>query len=569
MAYLTEFSGLDTSHAAAILNACKGVETLMPIGMAFLVDSFVGEYCMLLFSSLSYSFGMIYLAMSTLSKFGGYCGEKRPNCIHAAQFVMFYISLLFIAIGVSGHKASLRSFLEQQMPSQTESDHQDGEKRKKPRKLRRFFRKHFAKILLMSIASTPISLTPSWSVKFGIPAIGMVVATILFMCRSDSYKYANKSQGSPLTVVSRVFVASASKMFCPLPRDANQLHENRRNSQYVPHTHGLRFLDKAAIVVPAQTLEQQEQNRWTLCSVTEVEEKKIFIRMIPMWIIFIMCGIVSSVGDTYFLEQVWNLDDTVGIVKAPVFMLLVLQDIAKFMFATVTKKLTKNGSRKYAAPIGMIIAMLFSVVCCITAAKAETMRLDVIKKYWLHNSKNDIPLSMFWLLPQFLLLGALDGISHNLLGDREHGFSNIACFFNGGVPDSISSYLLIVSDSVFGFGIWGGVISVYMVDKIKPSWFQKTLNESHLDNYYWTLAVLSSINLVFSILVAIWYINQRCSLADPHSSQRPDGFSSTLYQIAGIIKNYFIAAVQHFFDGGIIPKSINATEEQATKEQAK
>lgn len=56
MAYLTEFSGLDTSHAAAILNACKGVETLMPIGMAFLVDSFVGEYCMLLFSSLFYSF---------------------------------------------------------------------------------------------------------------------------------------------------------------------------------------------------------------------------------------------------------------------------------------------------------------------------------------------------------------------------------------------------------------------------------------------------------------------------------------------------------------------------------
>jgi hypothetical protein len=55
MAYLTDFLGLDTSHAAAILNACKGVETLMPIGMAFLVDSFVGEYCMLLFSSLSYS----------------------------------------------------------------------------------------------------------------------------------------------------------------------------------------------------------------------------------------------------------------------------------------------------------------------------------------------------------------------------------------------------------------------------------------------------------------------------------------------------------------------------------
>jgi peptide/histidine transporter 3/4 len=281
-----------------------------------------------------------------------------------------------------------------------------------------------------------------------------------------------------------------------------------------------------------------------------------------------MCGLVSSVGDTFFLEQVWDLDDTVGIVKAPVFMLPVLQDIVKFMLATVTKQLTKNGSRKYAAPIGMIIAMLFSVVCCITAANVETRRLDVIKKHMLIHKPGDnkIPFSMFWLLPQFLLLGALDGISNNLLGDRDHGFSNIGCFFNGEVPDSISSYLLIVSECVFGFGILGGVVSVYIVGKVKPNWFQKTLNESRLDNYYWTLAVLSFINLVFSILVAIWYRNQRCSLADPHSSQRPEGFSSTLYQIAGIIKNYLFAAVQHFFYGGIILKSINAT---ATKEQAK
>jgi hypothetical protein len=57
----------------------------------------------------------------------------------------------------------------------------------------------------------------------------MVVATLLFLSRSGSYKYA-EPQGSPLTVVFRVFVAFASKMFCPLPRDANQLHENRHNS---------------------------------------------------------------------------------------------------------------------------------------------------------------------------------------------------------------------------------------------------------------------------------------------------------------------------------------------------
>ena len=63
----------------------------------------------------------------------------------------------------------------------------------------------------------------------------------------------------------------------------------------------------------------------------------------------------------------------------------------------------------------------------------------------------------------------------------------------------------------------GSVLSVYVVGKIsesggKPSWFQDTLNKSRLDNYYWTLTVLSSINLVLYILVALWYkpYNKKC-----------------------------------------------------------
>ena len=215
-----------------------------------------------------------------------------------------------------------------------------------------------------------------------------------------------------------------------------------------------------------------------------------------------MCGLVSSVGDTFFLDQATNLDQ-----NSLSFLLLIFQKIAELIFSTVTKKLIENGSRKCAAPVGNIVAMIFSILCCMTAALVETRRLDVIKSHGLTDKPDEeIPMSMFWLIPQFLLLGALDGISHNILVDRDKisGFS-IACFFNGEVPDSISSYLQIFSDSVFGIGIWGGVVLVYIVGKVKPSWFQKTLNKSRLDNYYWTLAVLSFITFLFSILVVIWY----------------------------------------------------------------
>jgi peptide/histidine transporter 3/4 len=175
----------------------------------------------------------------------------------------------------------------------------------------------------------------------------------------------------------------------------------------------------------------------------------------------------------------------------------------------------KNGSRKCAAPIGNIVAMIFSILCCMTAAIVETRRLDVIKSHGLTEKPDEeIPMSMFCLLPQFLLLGALDGISHNILIDRDKisGFST-ACFFNGEVLDSISSYLQIFSDSVFGIGICGDVL-VYIVGKVKPSWFQKTLNKSRFDNYYWTPTVLSFITFVFSNLVAIWHNYQHSAIEE-------------------------------------------------------
>jgi peptide/histidine transporter 3/4 len=250
--------------------------------------------------------------------------------------------------------------------------------------------------------------------------------------------------------------------------------------------------------------------------VTEVEETKIFIRMIPMWMTFIMCGVVSSIGATYFQEQANKMNSKVGRLKVPLTILLIFYDIAKSLSATFYVKVAKKFRGKYAAPIGMIVAMLFSILCCITAAIVETRRLDVIKRHGLPDT--EIPMTMFWLLPQYLLLGALDGFAGYLLGDRDEisGFG-IACFFIGRIPASMSSCLLFFTRGVFGAGFVGSVLSVYVVGKVserggKPSWFQDTLNNSRLDNYYWTLAVLSSINLFLSIWVAIWYSYQHSSI---------------------------------------------------------
>jgi peptide/histidine transporter 3/4 len=220
---------------------------------------------------------MGFLAMSTLallSKYGGLlsCDNTTAKCITDAQKALFYISLPFIIIGVSGHEASLGHFLKKPKPIEIESDQNKERKKsgifmsffrkfillKKPKPIEiesdqnkerkksgifmSFFRK-FIRFFVPIIISFALSLLPLFG-QFGIPAIVLVLAVaLLFVSVSGSDKY-DTPQGSPLTTVFRVFVASASKMFCPLPRDAQELYENRPSPESpdrLPHTRGLRF----------------------------------------------------------------------------------------------------------------------------------------------------------------------------------------------------------------------------------------------------------------------------------------------------------------------------------------
>nr|XP_023870579.1 protein NRT1/ PTR FAMILY 5.5-like isoform X1 [Quercus suber]XP_023870580.1 protein NRT1/ PTR FAMILY 5.5-like isoform X1 [Quercus suber]XP_023870581.1 protein NRT1/ PTR FAMILY 5.5-like isoform X1 [Quercus suber] len=479
--YLTNVWSLNITHAAAIVNVFSGAATIMPIGMAFLVDAFMGDYWMLLLSSLAYSFGLSLLAMSTppiLSNAAGNCGAYKPDCIGDAQMVLFYTALAFLVIGISGHITSLDAFLKQQdskepMPWQAAGG--------------------FIVILLAIVGFIAIQLIKPWSVRFGMPAICTVVATFLFTTGSCSYKRSGPhQQGSPLTTIFRVFVASASNIFCHRLPDDNPL----------PQTHSLRCPGKAEIVVQTQNQEQKEQNRWRHCSSEEMDDTKNFIRMIPMWMTFIMCGVVISIGNTYFLEQANDMNRKLGKLKVPLpifkFFYELVKDHFKRLYVEVTKKVIPE---RHVPTFGIIVAMLFSILCCITAAEVETRRLDVIRRHGFLDKPNEkIPMSMFWLLPQFLLLGAVDGMSN---------FS-IDQFFTNQAPASMSRYLKLFSHGVIGAGTVGSVLSVYVVGKVserkgRPNWFQDTLNKSRLDNYYWTLTVLSSINLILYVLVAWWY----------------------------------------------------------------
>ncbi|XP_047961343.1 protein NRT1/ PTR FAMILY 5.5-like isoform X1 [Salvia hispanica] len=517
MAYLTNVWKLGFTRAAAIVNVFWGVTTILPLPLAFLVETITGNYWMLLLSSFSYSAGLGFLAMSTppvLGRTMGRCREYNQECIGQGQRILFYTALPLIAFGMSGHMTCWNSFMAEQFIRVEGEVEDEDEFDNAERTFWKFFYSVLATIVLTFVAVLGLPYIKPWSIRFGIPAICTLVATLLFFSGSCSYKYFSPL-GCPLTVFFRVFVAAVSKLFYRIPRDPKELFEVNHPQLYViPHTKSLRCLDKAAVVIPTKPLEEQAENPWRLCTVTEVEETKTIIRMIPVWMTFILCGVVNAIGFTYFVEQLDHLDHKVGRLKLPSVALLWFFDqtqnqIAK-LYVMLANRLAQSGSIKFAPPLGIAVSMILAILCCITAAKVEDRRLGVVQRHGLVEKPDEtVPMTMFWLLPQFVLLGASTGIFNY----------SALCFFVDQSPVSTRRYLPFMISAVFGVGILGSVVSVFVAGKVserggKRNWFQHDLNGSRLDKYYWSLAWLMAVNLVVFVVVAIFYRYKESELQD-------------------------------------------------------
>ena len=89
-------------------------------------------------------------------------------------------------------------------------------------------------------------------------------------------------------------------------------------------------------------------------------------------------------------------------------------------------------------------------------------------------------MSIFLLLPQFLLTSALDKISED----------TIDSYFTDQVPESVRCYSPFSLIGVIGAGTMGSVLSVDVVGKIsengrKPTWFLRT----HCIKVFWITTI--------------------------------------------------------------------------------
>ncbi|KAF8391984.1 hypothetical protein HHK36_022324 [Tetracentron sinense] len=479
MTYLTDVWKLSITHAATIVNVYSGLVGIMPIVMAFLLDHCLGTYWMLFLSSVTYSIvsffllrnsryhrvtishelsvqGLSFLAMSTppvLSKVTGTCSAYEPACIGHIQSIFFYVALALTAVGKSSHFVSVESFWKLQNENQEQEENQtnpeDG-----LQKLKKMV--SYVSMLPLVAALIAVAFIKPWSIRFGIPAIFTVVATLMFLS----------------SLCSNTFIKP-------------------------PQTSGISTGGAAVITVPSHLIEEYHNNRLRFVGARGADETRVTLRIIPMWTTFIVCGILISVGNTYFLEQANHMNNKLGSLHVPVVFLFLYYNMLKWgNDQSFENLMTKNPAAVLASS-----PIFYSIICCIIAALVESKRLHVVKKYGLIDKPEDtIPMSMFWLLPQLFFLAFMEYSAGKIF----------AKFCVQEVPDSMKRYVPYMTEGVLGAGTIGSVLLVYIVNKVSKrggrlSWFQDTLNKSRLDNYYWLLTVLSSINFVVYFFLISWF----------------------------------------------------------------
>ncbi|XVF03168.1 hypothetical protein REPUB_Repub04eG0237800 [Reevesia pubescens] len=356
-------------------------------------------------------------------------------------------------------------------------------------------------ILLGAITSVYgfISFKHKWHLRLLISATAIVFGLLWFLCGFAFYG-PRRLQPSPLLTMLRALIAAARKRHLNYRENLHQLH--RGNGEDNLHlTDHLEWLNKAAVKEsPAgDNLIVEERRYWRLCTVKEVEQTKLLLNIIPMSATFIAYGMVKSLGNTFFIDQANSIK---GGIPNVVWQLIqmISKSLVNMGYFMVFEKRIKRIKRHYSDGVKIGIGMLASIICCAIASSVESKRLKALTKKGLSNDPEATAhISAFWLVLQFLFLGAMEGLAGG-------GIQN---FFGHYAPDS-RRYGPVLTSSLTGLGTvldigFIAILDYYSNSRYDASWLGDSINQSRLDCIYRAYAMLALLNCLLYAYVSTGY----------------------------------------------------------------
>ncbi|KAG1370953.1 protein NRT1/ PTR FAMILY 4.5 [Cocos nucifera] len=487
----------DLSGSATTLTNFMGATFLLTIVGGFISDTYMTRLNTILMFGLIEILGYILLTLQ--ARYRGLQPDQTCNTcqLKGGNACMFVITLCLLALGCGG----IRGCVPALGADQFDKNHP---------KERKYLTSYFNWLLLSITSGATFGVTvivwvyteKSWSSGFFISMLLALVGFVIITLGKPFYRVRVAGE-SPLLRILQVIVVAIQNQKLSVPENSDELFEiNEKESEFIevkiPHSNQFRFLDKAAVLPKGTTPEP-----WKVCSVTQVEEVKILVRMLPILFSTILMNTCLAQLQTFSIQQGNIMDLHLGSFKFPaasipviplIFMTLLIP-VYELAFVPLARRLTGHPSGiTHLQRVG--VGLVLSAVSMAVAAVIEVKRRNAFN----HHLKQ---ISLFWLSFQFSIFGVADMFT--LVGLME--------FFYSEAPAGMRSLSTSFSWLSLSFGYFLSTAFVRAINgitaRLAPSgngWlYGLDLNKNNLDLFYWFLAILSCLNFVVYLFCAKWY----------------------------------------------------------------
>lgn len=520
ISYLTTQLHMPLTKAANTLTNFGGTASLTPLLGAFISDSYAGKFWTITMASVLYQIGMVSLTISAVLP------QLRPPpcrgeevCKQATdgQLAVLHISLFLGALGSGGIRPCVVAF---------GADQFDESDPKQTTKTWSYFNWYYfvmgAAILVAVTVLVYIQDNVGWGLGLGIPTVAMFLSIIAFIVGYPLYRNVNPA-GSPFTRLMQVAVAAFHKRNVPNVPDPNLLYQNDEMDASISlggklvHSEQMKFLDKAAIVTAEDN--SKTPNKWRLNTVHRVEELKSIIRMGPIWASGILLITAYAQQGTFSLQQAKTMDRHITkSFQIPAGSMSVFTIITMLTTTALYDRVLIRVARRFTGldrGISFLhrmgIGFVISTIATFVAGFVEMKRKNVALAHGLiEHSHETIPISVFWLVPQYSLHGLAEAFMS--IGHLE--------FFYDQAPESMTSTAMAFFWTSISLGNYISTFLVSLVHKFTAgpdgsNWLPDTnLNKGRLEYFYWLITLLQFINLIYYLFCAKFYTYKQIQIHD-------------------------------------------------------
>ncbi|KQJ84356.1 protein NRT1/ PTR FAMILY 8.3 [Brachypodium distachyon] len=509
----TAFNGIATNlvlylervlHGSSLGSASNvttwiGTSYLTPVFGAMLADTFWGNYNTILVSLVVYLLGMMLVTFSAFLPTTALCGVGSSCHPVLGSHTVAFAGLYLVAFGSGGVRAALLPFGAEQFDDDNAVDRE--------RKMSFFSWFYIAVdfgMIVSGLFLVWVQQNVSWGLGFGIATACIALAFAGFVLATPMFKRRMPS-GTPLKSLCQVVVAASRKVALRVvPSEAANLYEVSDKIEHeqprIAHTDEFTFLDRAAMIVASDLAEVtandagagagSSSSSWRLCTVTQVEELKILMRLLPIWATSIVLSAAYAQLQTTFVQQGNAMDTRVMSFSLPAASMVSFEVICVLAWVLIYDFVILPALRSFSPASGepsqlqrMGAGRLLMAVAMAAAALLEMKRLDA--------AAGGGSVSIAWQMPQYFVLAG---------GEVFCYIAQLEFFYNE-APESMKSMctsfaLLTVALGSYMSSLIYGVINMLTATDGRPGWIPDNLDEGHLDYFFWVMAALCTLNFV-------------------------------------------------------------------------